>query len=132
MSPIKLHECMATLPQDLAESKARSAETSTVQNWVPAAGNNNDCDPANQNRRNLNNLLIRLMLANESLNIDSATRSAIADCIASLNTDFNEDFRFPESLDGIKKIFVDNSPDPLAVERIGALVTIVNKIISPT
>ncbi|KAM7542492.1 hypothetical protein Aperf_G00000017064 [Anoplocephala perfoliata] len=131
LSAIKLHEYMTILPQDLAESKARSAESSTVQNWVPAAGSNDDCDPANQDRRRLSNLLIGLLTANQNVDVDSATRSAVAECIASLNADLNEGARLFESLDGVRKIFIDNSSNPLVVEQVGALVTIINKSISP-
>ncbi|KAM3177162.1 hypothetical protein ACTXT7_005076 [Hymenolepis weldensis] len=128
---LKLHEQLVVLPHELGESKASLSGASTIQNWVPPAGTIDNTVLTNQNRQKLRKLLIGLLRANDAVSIDSATRSAIAECIACLESDFDENDIFSESFDEIKKIFVDKSPDPLAVEQIRAMATIVNKITSP-
>nr|CDS25653.1 serine protein kinase ATM [Hymenolepis microstoma] len=128
---LKLHERLVVSLHELEESKASLAAASTIQNWVPPAKTIDNTVLANKNRQKLRKLLVGLLKANDTVIIDSATRSAIAECIACLRSDFDEKDNFFESCDEIKKICFDKSPNPLAVEQIRTMATIVNRITSP-
>ncbi|VDO10438.1 unnamed protein product [Rodentolepis nana] len=128
---LKLHEKLVLSLQEFEESKASLAAASTIQNWVPPAKAIGNTLLPNKNRQELRKLLIGLLRGNDVVIIDSATRSAIAECIACLGSDFDEEDYFFYSFDEIKKICADKSPNPLAVEQIRAMVTILNRLTSP-